>query len=132
MISALLAGVIDRAPVSFPMIFLTLGLLLGQGTSGVTDIDLDSDHLRTVAFATLALVLFLEALSLDLRHLRRYWVVPALTLGPGTIAVIVLTAVAGMAIVGLDPVIAFLVGAILASTDPVVLRDISNDDRIPG
>ena len=131
MISALLAGVIDRAPVSFPMIFLTLGLLLGNGTTGVVDMDLDNDALRTVAFATLALVLFLEAMSLDLRHLRRYWVVPALTLGPGTMCVIALTAVAALVITGVDPVVAFILGAILASTDPVVLRDVVHDERIP-
>jgi NhaP-type Na+/H+ or K+/H+ antiporter len=131
MVSALLAGVIDRAPVSFPMIFLTLGLVLGQGTLGVTDVDLDSEALRTIAFATLALVLFLEALQLDLRHLRRYWVVPALTLGPGTLIVIALTAVAALVIADVDPVVAFLIGAILASTDPVVLRDVVHDERIP-
>jgi sodium/hydrogen antiporter len=131
MISALLAGVIDRAPVSFPMIFLTLGLLLGEGTFGVTDIDLESDALRTVAFATLALVLFLEAMQLDLRHLRRYWVIPALTLGPGTLIVIALIALSVLVIVGVDPVIALLLGAILASTDPVVLRDVVHDERIP-
>ena len=131
MISALLAGVIDRAPVSFPMIFLTLGLLLGEGTFGVTEIDLESDALRTIAFATLALVLFLEAMSLDLRHLRRYWVVPALTLGPGTLIVIALVSVSAVVILGLDPVIALIAGAILASTDPVVLRDVVHDERIP-
>lgn len=131
MISALLAGVIDRAPVSFPMIFLTLGLLLGEGTSGVTSIDLESDALRTFAFATLALVLFLEAMQLDLRHLRRYWVVPALTLGPGTLVVVLLTALAALVLLGVDPVIALLLGAILASTDPVVLRDVVHDTRIP-
>ncbi|MDQ3935421.1 MAG: cation:proton antiporter [Actinomycetota bacterium] len=131
MISALLAGVIDRAPVSFPMIFLTLGLVLGGGTTGVAEVSLDDDALRTVAFATLALVLFLEAMSLDLRHLRRYWVVPALTLGPGTLLVIALTALAAVVIVDLDPVIAFLLAAILASTDPVVLRDVVHDERIP-
>lgn len=132
MISALLAGVIDRAPVSFPMIFLTLGLLLGEGTFAVAHIDLESDTLRTVAFMTLALVLFLEAMSLDLRHLRRYWIVPALTLGPGSLIVIACTAVATMVILGVDPLIAFLIGAILASTDPVVLRDVVHDERIPG
>ena len=132
MISALLAGVIDRAPISFPMIFLTLGLLLGKGTSGVTDIGLESDHLRTVAFMTLALVLFLEAMSLDLRHLRRYWAVPALTLGPGSLIVIACIAVSAIVVVGVDPLIALLIGAILASTDPVVLRDVVHDERIPG
>jgi sodium/hydrogen antiporter len=131
LISALLAGVIDRAPVSFPMIFLTLGLVLGEGSTGVVDVHLEDDGLRTVAFATLALVLFLEALSLDLRHLRRHWVVPALALGPGSVIVIAGIAAAAMLVAGLDPVVAFIVGAVLASTDPVVLRDIVHDERIP-
>lgn len=131
MISALLAGVIDRAPVSFPIIFLSLGLLLGEGTLGVTDISLQSDALRTVAFATLALVLFLEAMQLDLRYLRRYWVIPALTLGPGTLIAIVMISLSAIVILGVDPVVAFLIGATLASTDPVVLRDVVHDERIP-
>jgi NhaP-type Na+/H+ or K+/H+ antiporter len=132
MTSALLAGVVERAPVSFPMVFLTLGLALGGGTSAAVSIDLHDDVLKTIAFATLALVLFLDALNLDLRHLRGHWVLPALTLGPGTAAVVVLVALAAIAILGLDPLPAFLVGAVLASTDPVVLRDVTHDERIPG
>ena len=130
-ISALLAGVVARAPLSFPIIFLGLGLVLGEGTTGAVSVDLDSEFLQTVAFATLALVLFLDAMNLELAVMRRDWVVPALTLGPGALLVIVLTAVAAMVVTGLDPVIAFIVGAVLASTDPVVLRDILRDDRIP-
>jgi len=130
-ISALLAGFVARAPLSFPIIFLGLGLVLGEGSTGAVSVDLDSDILRTIAFATLALVLFLDAMNLELAVMRRDWVVPALTLGPGALLVIVLTAVAAMVVAGLDPLIAFIVGAVLASTDPVVLRDILRDDRIP-
>lgn len=130
-ISALLAGVVARAPLSFPIIFLGLGLVLGEGTTGAVSVGLDSDLLQTVAFATLALVLFLDAMNLELAVMRRDWVVPALTLGPGALLVIVMTAVAAMVVAGLDPLIAFIVGAVLASTDPVVLRDILRDDRIP-
>ena len=130
-ISALLAGFVARAPLSFPIIFLGLGLVLGEGTTGAVNVDLDSELLQTVAFATLALVLFLDAMNLELAVMRRDWVVPALTLGPGALLVIVLTAVTAMLVAGLDPLIAFIVGAVLASTDPVVLRDILRDDRIP-
>ncbi|HWH45979.1 MAG TPA: cation:proton antiporter [Thermoleophilaceae bacterium] len=130
-VSALLAGVIDRLPLSFPMIFLTLGLVLGEGATGAVEIHLEDDALRTVAFATLALVLFLDAVSLDLRHVRREWLVPALTLGPGAAIVVAIVAVTAMLVAGLDPVPAFLLGAALASTDPVVLRDVVGDERIP-
>ena len=130
-ISALLAGLVARAPLSFPVIFLALGLLLGDGTTGAINVDLDSELLRAVAFSTLALVLFLDAIRLEIAVLRRDWVVPALTLGPGALLVIVVTAVAAMIVAGLDPVIAFIAGAVLASTDPVVLRDVVRDDRLP-
>ncbi|MGH2838920.1 MAG: cation:proton antiporter [Thermoleophilaceae bacterium] len=130
-VSALFAGVVARAPLSFPILFLALGLLLGDGATGAVEIDLDSEFLRAVAFATLALVLFLDAINLELAVIRHDWVAPALTLGPGAILVIALTAVAAMVVAGLDPLIAFIVGAILASTDPVVLRDILRDERIP-
>jgi sodium/hydrogen antiporter len=130
-LSALLAGLIERAPLSHPMVFLGLGLLLGEGATGAVELQLDDEALRAVAFVTLALVLFLDAVNLEVAHVRRGWVVPALTLGPGTLIVIVATAIAAMLIAGLDPVIAFLVGAILASTDPVVLRDVLQDRRIP-
>ena len=130
-ISALLAGFVARAPLSFPIIFLALGLVLGDGTTGAINVDLESDLLLAVAFATLALVLFLDAMNLELAVMRRDWLIPALALGPGTLMVIGLTAMCAMTIAGLDPVIAFIVGAVLASTDPVVLRDILRDDRIP-
>ncbi len=130
-VSALLAGLVARAPLSFPIIFLALGLILGDGTTGAISVDLDSEFLKVVAFATLALVLFLDAINLELAVVRREWVAPALTLGPGAGLVIALTAVVAMLVVGLDPLIAFIVGAVLASTDPVVLRDVLRDDRIP-
>ena len=130
-ISALLAGFVARAPLSFPLVFLGLGLVLGGGTTGALEVGLDSELLKAVAFATLALVLFLDAMNLELAVMRRDWLIPALTLGPGAVLVIVLTAVSAMLIIGLDPVIAFIVGAILASTDPVVLRDVVRDRRLP-
>jgi NhaP-type Na+/H+ or K+/H+ antiporter len=131
-VSALMAGVVARAPLSFPIVFLALGLLLGPGTTGAIEVDLHSDVLLAVAFSTLALVLFLDAMSLEIAFMKRDWVLPALTLGPGTLLVIVLTALCAMVIAGLDPLIAFIAGAILASTDPVVLRDVVRDTRLPG
>jgi len=130
-ISALLAGVVARAPLSFPIVFLTLGLLLGEGTTGALSVGFESDVLQATAFATLALVLFLDAMDLEIAIIRQHWHVPALTLGPGALLVIALTAVAAIAITGLDPLLAFILAAVLASTDPVVLRDVVRDQRLP-
>ncbi len=130
-VSALASGLIERAPLSFPMIFLGLGLLLGQGGLGVLAMDLHHPILEVVAIVSLALVLFLDAVQMQIDEIRSNWLVPVLSLGPGTLLTIVGGAGAAALIVGTTPVQSLLLGAILASTDPVVLRDVLRDGRIP-
>jgi sodium/hydrogen antiporter len=130
-VSALAAGLVERAPLSFPMLFLGLGFLLGDRGLGFISIGLDNDVLEVVAVVALALVLFLDAINLELTELRRDWLVPVLVLGPGTLLVIVLLAGLGTLLLELPLVLALLLGTILASTDPVVLRDVLRDLRIP-
>ncbi len=130
-VAALASGLVERAPLSFPIIFLGLGFLLGGGGIGMIEIDLHNSLLEIVATVSLALVLFLDAVKLQLDELRSEWRVPFLTLGPGTLMVILGVAGAAYLLVGTTPVQSLLLGAILASTDPVVLRDIVRDERIP-
>jgi sodium/hydrogen antiporter len=130
-VSALAAGLVERAPLSFPMLFLGLGFLLGDRGLQLISIGLDNDVLEVVAVVALALVLFLDAINLELTELRRDWLVPVLVLGPGTLLIIVLLAGLGTLLLELPLVLALLLGTILASTDPVVLRDVLRDLRIP-
>jgi NhaP-type Na+/H+ or K+/H+ antiporter len=130
-VSALAAGLVERAPLSFPMLFLGLGFLLGDRGLQLISIGLDNDVLEVVAVVALALVLFLDAINLELTELRRDWLVPVLVLGPGTLVVIVLLAGLGTLLLELPLVLALLLGTILASTDPVVLRDVVRNKRIP-
>ena len=80
MVTALASGLVERSPLSFPLIFLGLGLALGEGGIGVVEIGLDDDILEIVATLTLSLVLFLDAVQLQIDELGRRWVVPALVL----------------------------------------------------
>jgi NhaP-type Na+/H+ or K+/H+ antiporter len=130
-VSALAAGLVERAPLSFPMLFLGLGFLLGDRGLGFISIGLDNNVLEVVAVIALALVLFLDAVNLELTELRRDWLVPVLILGPATLLVVGLLAGFGMLLLGLPVILALLLGTILASTDPVVLRDVLRDVRIP-
>jgi sodium/hydrogen antiporter len=130
-VSALAAGLVERAPLSFPMLFLGLGFLLGDRGLGFISIGLDSNVLEVVAVVALALVLFLDAVNLELTELRRDWLVPVLVLGPATLLVIGLLAGLGTLLLDFPMVLALLLGTILASTDPVVLRDVLRDPRIP-
>ena len=128
-IAALTSRLVEQAPISFPIIFLGLGFLLGS--YDVIWLDAHSPILEDVALISLALVLFLDAVNFQLDELRADWYVPALTLGPGTLLVIGGIATAAYFLAGVTPLQALLLGAILSSTDPVVLRDIVRDERIP-
>ena len=123
-------GFVSRAPLSFPMIFLGLGFLLGS--RGVISTEPDSRTLEAVATVTLALVLFLDAVRMKFDRSSREWLVPSLVLGPGTLLTLVLVAAGAHFLLGLGLASSILVGAILSSTDPVVVRDVVRDKRIPG
>lgn len=130
-VSALASGIVERGPLSFPIIFLGLGVILGQRGFGVLAVGIHDQTLEVLAIVSLALILFLDAVRLRFDEGRRAWLVPILILGPGTLLVIAI--VAGMAslLLGLGLISALLLGAVLASTDPVVLRDIVRDERVP-
>lgn len=130
-LAPLASGVVQRAPLSFPIIFLGLGILLGNRGFGVLSLTPNDPSLQVVATLTLALVLFIDALRLRLDDIGGDWVLPILTLGPGTILTIVLVALGAHLVLGISTMNAVLIGSILASTDPVVLRDILRDERIP-
>lgn len=129
--SALASGIVERAPVSFPMIFLGLGFLLGPMGIGLVRLNPDNQVLRIVAVLTLSLVLFLDAVTLERAQERHDLLVPLLTLGPGTLLVIGVTTVASMLLLHLPVTLALLLAAILAPSDPVVLRDVTQDVRLP-
>ena len=87
--------------------------------------------MEIVATLTLALVLFLYAVKLQIDELGKRWLVPALILGPGTGIIIALGATALAFVVGFSWIMAFIGGRENRSTDPVLLRDIVQDQRIP-
>lgn len=131
LVTALASGIVERAPISFPILFFGLGFLIGPAGVGLLAMDVHDPMLEVVAIISLSLVLFLDAVNLQIDELRSDWYVPFLTLGPGTLLVI--SGVAGLALllIGLMPLQALLLGAILASTDPVVLRDVIRNEQIP-
>lgn len=129
-LAALAASFVDRAPLSFPMLFLGLGLVLGDGATGALSLDLDAPVLTVVAVTLLSLVLFLDAAQLEVVSLRRDWQVPTLTLGPGTLLTILGGGAAAFLLFDVPWAVAGVIGASLASTDAVTLRDVLRDDRI--
>ena len=130
-ISALASGVVERAPLSFPIIFLGLGFLLGEKGLGLLALGPEAPALESIAVLTLALVLFLDAVRLREGEMSGAGLVPMLSLGPGTLIIVAVVALGAHFLLGTTLVESLLLGTILASTDPVVLRDVVRNERIP-
>jgi sodium/hydrogen antiporter len=131
MLSGLVSGLVRSAPISVPIIFLGLGLLLGDGGLGLLQIGVHDEALEVVAILSLAFVLFLDAVNLRFDEGERAWLVPVLALGPGTLLTVGIVAAGATLIFGTSLVESLLLGSILASIDPVVLRDVVRDERVP-
>ncbi len=129
-LAGLSEGFVSRAPLSFPMIFLALGYFLGS--RGFISTAPHSPTLEAVGVVTLSLVLFLDAVRMKFDRSPSEWLVPSLVLGPGTLLTLLIVAAAAHFLLGLGIAASILLGAVLSSTDPVVVRDVVRDKRIPG
>lgn len=130
-VSTLLSGAIDKLRIPHAAVFLVIGALLGPHAWGLLDAPLDSPLLRVVATLSLALVLFTDAVGLDLGEVKRHWGLALRVLGPGTLLSAALYAVAAAWLLGLELPEAAVVGAALASTDPVLLRGLLRRKDVP-
>src|SRR4029453_7889033 len=120
-IAALLSGLIDRSDLPQVAVFLALGAVLGPAGLGLLNVTLQSP-IVVVATLSLVLVLFTDAVSLSLAEIRRNGRLAFLVLGPGTLLTAAMVALVGWLLLGLAPAAAVILGAALASTDPIMLR----------
>ena len=130
-VSALASGLVERAPLSFPIIFLGLGFLIGERGFGLLTLGPEDPTLEAIAILTLALVLFLDAVRMEAEEVRGAGLIPMLSLGPGTLIVISVVALGANLLLDTSLVESLLLGTILASTDPVLLRDVVRNERLP-
>jgi NhaP-type Na+/H+ or K+/H+ antiporter len=130
-IAALLSGLIERNRLPQVAVFLALGATLGPYGLNLLHVTLDSSLLRVVATLSLALVLFTDAVGLNINEARKNSGLALLVLGPGTIFSAILIALAGWWLLRLSPAEAAVLGAALASTDPVLLRGLLSSKDVP-
>jgi NhaP-type Na+/H+ or K+/H+ antiporter len=130
-IAALLSGLIDRSDLPQVGVFLALGAALGPAGLGLLNVTLQSPIVAVVATLSLVLVLFTDAVSLSLAEIRRNGRLAFLVLGPGTLLTAALVALVGWSLLDLAPAAAAILGAALASTDPIMLRGLIRRPGLP-
>lgn len=128
-LAALMSRAAERGPWSAVMAFVGLGLALGG--IGVFRFPVESPVVVLAGIVTLTLTLFTDAIKMQTEQLRRDWRASFAVLGPGTILTAAAIAVTAHLLLDFDLSHALLIGAVLASTDPVLLRDVFRDARTP-
>ena len=130
-VASLLSGALDRSGFPIVAVFILLGALLGPPGLGVLDIGFGSPALRVLATLGLTLVLFSDAVGLDVRAVRSQGKMLWRLLGPGTLVPAFLITCAAHWLIALPWPTAAMLGAALASTDPVVLRSFLRSRVVP-
>lgn len=130
-VASLLSGVIERSGFPLVAIFLVLGAALGPWGLDIADIGFHSPALHALAMLGLALLLFSDAVTLDTSQLRARGAMLWRLLGPGTLIPATITALTAWLLLGLSGPAAAILGAALASTDPVLLRTVLRSKALP-
>jgi NhaP-type Na+/H+ or K+/H+ antiporter len=132
----LLAGVLiseraSRTVLSTAVMFLLAGFALGQGVLGVVSIESGDPVVAMLAELALFSVLFTDGMRVGLGQLRSTWSLPGRALLLGLPLTFAITAVLAHYAAGLPWLEAFLLGAVLAPTDPVFASAIVGRKEVP-
>ncbi len=118
--------------VSGPMVFVALGILLGPSALNRVEFGMTEGPVRVLAEATLVLLLYTDAIRIDLMELRRERLIPMRLLLVGLPLTVGLGILAGLPLFGdLDFWGVALLAAVLAPTDAALGQAVVSDRRIP-
>jgi cell volume regulation protein A len=114
--------------------FLIAGMLLGPQALGLIDIQANSPLNQFILLFGASYILFDGGASLRFNVLKRVWITILVISTVGVVITAVITGVAAYYILGVPFIVALLLGATLASTDPATLvpifRQVKIRDRV--
>jgi NhaP-type Na+/H+ or K+/H+ antiporter len=130
-LGALIAGVARRSFLSLTAVFVVAGFVLGKGGFEVLDFDPRSGFVEILAVVALILILFRDGLEVEAEMLQRAWHLPFRKLVLAMPFTGALVACATKALTDLSWTEAFLLGALLSPTDPVLSSSVVTNARVP-
>jgi sodium/hydrogen antiporter len=131
MVGALVSGLARRSVLSLAALFVLAGFVLGNGGFEVIDFRARSGFVEDLAFAALIVILFRDGLEVESEMLQRAWHLPLRKLGLAMPLTTIIVAAATRVLIGLSWTESFLLGALLAPTDPVLTSSIVTNSRVP-
>ena len=116
------------------VVFLVIGTLLGPDVAGVIDIRADSALNQLVLIFGSCYILFDGGASLRLKVLKEVWITVAILATVGVLITAAITGLAAYYLLGVPFIVALLLAATIASTDPATLvpifRQVKIKDRV--
>ena len=131
MLGALVSGVAHRSFLALTPVFVILGLVLGTGGLGILELDAGSGFVEILAVTALVVILFRDGLEVEEEMLRTAWRLPVRKLVVAMPITAVIVALTAKALVELSWTEAFLLGALLSPTDPVLSSGVVTNPRVP-
>jgi NhaP-type Na+/H+ or K+/H+ antiporter len=128
---ALVSGIARRSMLSLTAVFVLAGVVLGRGGFDVLRFDATGGFVSTLAVVALVVILFRDGLEVEAEMLRTEWHLPLRKLVLAMPITAVIVAVAAAAFTDLSWTEAFLLGALLSPTDPVLSSSVVTNPRVP-
>jgi sodium/hydrogen antiporter len=130
-LGALLAGLAHRSFLSLTAVFVVAGFVLGRGAADVLNFEPLSGFVNGLASVALIVILFRDGLEVEAEMLQRAWHAPLRALAIAMPLTAVLVAAFAKLVTDLSWTEAFLVGALLSPTDPVLSSSVVTNPRVP-
>ena len=115
-------------------VFLVVGMAIGPQALGLIDIRADSALNQIILLFGASYILFDGGASLQFHVLKRVWITIVVIATVGVLVTAVITGIGAYYVLGVPWIVALLLGATLASTDPATLvpifRQIHIRDRV--
>jgi NhaP-type Na+/H+ or K+/H+ antiporter len=131
MLGALVSGLARRSMLSLAALFVLAGFVLGNGGLDWVDFRARSGFVEDLAFAALIVILFRDGLEVEGELLQKEWHLPLRKLVLAMPLTTAIVAAAAHLLIGLSWTESFLLGALLAPTDPVLTSSIVTNPRVP-
>lgn len=129
---SLVAGRLERWPLSGPIVFMGFGLLCGPTGVGILSLDISGETLQSLAELTLALVLFTDASNAKLDVLRGSFRIPERLLLIGLPLTILLGfGIATLLFDGLTVFELAILATMLAPTDAALGKAVVTNPAVP-
>jgi NhaP-type Na+/H+ or K+/H+ antiporter len=130
-LAAVMSGLATRSFLSLTTLAVLVGFVLGHAVTGVLDFRARSAFVGDLATVALIVILFRDGLEVEWEMLQTQWRLPLRKLVLAMPLTAGIVALGARVIAGLSWTEAFLLGALLSPTDPVLSASVVSNPRVP-